>query len=374
MTWGLVQLQRRGVASLRGDTGWRYGEDQALHRVGGTRILHELALVTLASIASLHLGEFLPPVVACALYVALYRHRALTLHLQHRGVAPWRQLSFLAGVVLMALVQLPPLDGLADEVLLAHMLQHIVIGDLASLLIVLGLTGPMLAPLLRISGTRPLRTLANPAVALALWAVDLYAWHLPALYQLAIRHDLVHALEHACLLWFGTLLWLALIGPLPKPSWFKGWAELGYVVGVRFIGAILANALIWAQTIFYPVYRASDGARGLNPVSDQNVAGAAMMVEQVLLTTVLLAWLFLRFAQRDEHSQELLDAAGARGVALTRERAERASAAGAGEQLRVRLLEQTAPRDAGSEGDGPPSAGCDSLLGPGSPAPLEGGG
>jgi cytochrome c oxidase assembly factor CtaG len=186
-------------------------------------------------------------------------------------------------------IQLPPIDGLADNVLIFHMLQHLVLGDVASLLLVLGLTGPVLAPLLRIPLTRPLRRLASPAVALALWSFDLYVWHLPLLYQSAIRHDLAHAVEHACLLWFGMLLWLALVGPLPKPRWFTNWARLGYVVVVRFAGAVLANVLIWAQTVFYPIYRPSDAARGLNPISDQNLAGAVMLLEQMLLTLGLLA-------------------------------------------------------------------------------------
>jgi cytochrome c oxidase assembly factor CtaG len=239
----------------------------------------------------------------------------------------------------MAVVQLPPFDTIADEVLAAHMIQHIIIGDIASLLIVLGLTGPVLQPLLQMRVSRTLRALCNPIVALVLWSVDLYAWHLPLLYQLAIEYDLVHALEHACLLWFGVLLWLALIGPLPKPRWFEGWGGLGYVVAVRFVGAGLANALIWAQTVFYPVYRSTDAARGLSAASDQSLAGAVMMVEQILLTTVLLGWLFVRFASRDEQRQALLDLAEDRGVALSDERAARAVAAGAGERLRGRILD-----------------------------------
>ena len=115
----------------------------------------------------------------------------------------------------------------------------------------------------------------------------------------------MHALEHACLLWFGTLLWLALLGPLPKPRWFTSWARLGYVVVIRFAGAVLANILMWAQSVFYPVYRASDAARGLNALSDQNIAGAIMMVEQMLLTVGLLAWLFFRAARIDEERQDL---------------------------------------------------------------------
>ena len=150
----------------------------------------------------------------------------------------------------------------------------------------------------------------------------------------------MHALEHSCLLWFGTLLWLALIGPLPKPAWFTGWGELGYVVGVRFVGAVLANVLIWAQTVFYPVYRSTDAARGLNPLSDQNIAGGVMMVEQIVLTTILLGWLFYRFAIRDEERQSLLDLATHEGVELSDERAARAAAAGAAARLRERLVAQ----------------------------------
>ena len=296
-----------------------------------------------------HVGESLPPLMACMAYLVLYFTRTRELAREGRPVARWRVLSFVTGVVLLAGVQVGPADTLADEVLVAHMVQHIVIGDLCSLLIVLGLTGTVIQPLLHIRATRPLRRLTHPGIALLLWAVNLYAWHLPLFYQLAIQHDLVHALEHACLLWFGTLLWLALIGPLPKPAWFTGWGELGYVVGVRLIGAVLANVLIWAQTVFYPVYRETDAARGLNPLSDQNAAGGVMMVEQVILTTVFLGWLFYRFAIREEERQSLLDLAARRGVELTDERAARAAAAGTSARLRERVV----ARGADGEQDAP---------------------
>ena len=284
-----------------------------------------------------HWGEFVPPVIACVVYLGLYERRSRTLASEGRPIAPWRALSFASGVLLMTVVQLPPCDTIADQVLIAHMIQHLIIGDIASLMIVFGLTGPMLAPLLQIRFTRPVRVLAHPLVALIVWGVDLYAWHLPVLYQLAIRVDLVHALEHACFLWFGTLLWLGLIGPLPKPQWFQGWGKLGYVIVVRLSGAVLGNILIWAQTVFYPVYRASDAARGLNPLSDQNLAGAVMMIEQSILTILLLGWLFFRYAAQDEERQSLLDLAAQRGVELSDERAARAAQAGAGDRLRERL-------------------------------------
>jgi putative membrane protein len=288
--------------------------------------------------AALHLAESTPPLLAFLAYLSLYSKRAHTLSREGRPIPVWRIASFVIGVTTMTLVQIGPLDDLADDVLVAHMAQHIFIGDIASLFVVLGLTGPVLAPLLHFRATRPLRVLASPGVALVLWTVDLYGWHLPFMYQAAINHDLVHAGEHLCFFWFGCLLWLALIGPLPKPRWFTGWGRLGYVVGVRFIGAILANVLIWAQTVFYPVYKATDGARGLNALSDQNLAGGLMMIEEIILTTLLLGWLFYRFAKQDEERQELMDWAAEHGIELSDDRAARAAASGGAERLRERLL------------------------------------
>jgi cytochrome c oxidase assembly factor CtaG len=285
-----------------------------------------------------HLAEVLPPFAVAAAYGTAYALRARTLARADRRVDRARVLAFSVGIGIVVAVQLPPLDNLADRVLMVHMAQHLLIGDIASLLVVLGLSGPLLAPLLRNAATRWTRPFTHPLVALGLWALDNYVWRVPILYQAALRHDLLHALEHASYLWAGVLLWVALLGPLPKPAWFDGWGSLGYVVAVRFAGAILANAFIWSQSVFYPYYRLGDARAGLRPLSDQNVAGALMMIEQMLLTIGLLGWLFFRFARRDEERQELLDLAARRGVPLTAERAARAARAGESARLRERLL------------------------------------
>ena len=285
---------------------------------------------------SLHIGEFVPPLLLAGAYAIAYTGRTRTLARRGRPVAPWRVAAFGTGVAIVVIAQCPALDELADNVLIAHMAQHLLIGDIASLLIVLGLTGPLLAPVLHL--TRPLRPLLHPVAAFAIWALANYVWRVPLLYQEAIRHDLIHALEHASYLWAGMLLWAALLGPLPKPAWFSDWARLAYVVAIRFAGAALANVFIWSQTLFYPHYRATDARAGLNPLSDQNVAGAVMMLEQLLLTVALLAWLFLRFAAQDEERQSLLDLAAERGRPLSDARAARAAEAGVAPRLRERLL------------------------------------
>ena len=190
------------------------------------------------------------------------------------------------------------------------------LGDLAALLIVLGLTGPLLQPLLATRGLGWLRVLGHPAVALPLWLADLYLWHVPALYQAALSSQAVHALEHACFVGFGIAMWMALLGPLPKPDWFGNGARLIYVIVVRFGGAVLANVLLWSGSALYPDYAAGEAAHGISPLADQGAAGVVMMIEQGLVTLGLFAWLFFRAAQQSDERQALLDlAAGARRAA-----------------------------------------------------------
>ena len=271
------------------------------------------------------------------LYWWPYHLRARTLASQQRPVPGWRQGCFIAGLVALAIAFSPPVGKLSDQLLVAHMAEHLLIGDVAALLIVLGLTGPMLAPLLHVRAISKLRVLTHPVVAIVLWAVNFYAWHLPALYQAALRHDLIHALEHATFLVFGIAVWMALLGPLPKPQWFGNGARLVYIIVVRLIGTVLANVLIFGGTAFYPYYRLGDAHWHLSPIADQVAAGGLMMVEESLLTIGLFCWLFLKVAREGEQRQELLDYATEHGLALDEQRAARAVAAGRGDELWERL-------------------------------------
>ena len=228
------------------------------------------------------------------------------------------------------------------------MAEHLLIGDIAALLLVLGLTGPMLAPVLRNPVVAKLRVLSHPVVAIVAWSVNFYVWHLPALYQGALRHDALHALEHATFLAFGIAVWMGLLGPLPKPAWFSNGARLVYIVAVRLIGTVLANIMIFAGTAFYPYYRIGDAHWHVSPLADQVAAGGVMMVEESLLTIGLFCWLFLRVAGQNEQRQELLDYALAHGLSLDEDRAQRAVAAGRGDELRERLSDGRAGRRARS--------------------------
>jgi putative membrane protein len=257
-----------------------------------------------------------------------YLVRARNLERSGRPVPGWRQASFFGGLTLIV-VALTTLGDLAGDSFTAHMVEHLLIGDVATLLLVLGLTGPILAPLLRVRVLSPLRALAHPCVALPLWAVDLYAWHLPSLHQAAVRHSGVHAVQHGLFIACGVAMWMPLFGPLPTPAWFGNLGKLVYIVLVRLLGAILGNVLVFSSTVLYPVYG--------EPVSDQSTAGAIMMVESSLLTLGLFCWLFLKTANEAQERQELIELAAARGVPVTDERVKRAVSAGRGSELRRRI-------------------------------------
>jgi putative membrane protein len=267
---------------------------------------------------------------------ALYTRRVNALRAAGHPLPGWRQACFYSGLALIA-VALLGLGAPSQELLYIHMIEHLLLGDLGALLIVLGLTGPMLAPVLRIGFFNRLRALTHPAIAFPLWALDLYVWHLPVFYEAALRHAGVHALQHAMFLGFGINMWMALLGPLPQPSWFSNLGRLLYVVAVRLTGAVLGNVFLWSASVFYDFYRHGDALHGISPLADQNIAGAVMMVEESLLTLGLFCWLFLRVARESEQRQELLDYAQAHGLQLSESRAARAVAAGRGQELRRRL-------------------------------------
>ena len=285
-----------------------------------------------------------------------YHLRARTLARAGRPVEGWRQACWVAGLVVLEIAVSPPVDTLSDQLLMAHMAEHLLIGDIAALLLVLGLSGPLIAPLLRNPVIARLRVLSHPVVAITVWAVNFYAWHAPALYQAALRHDALHALEHATFLAFGMAVWMALLGPLPKPAWFGNGARLGYIIVVRLIGGVLGNILVFGGTVFYPYYRAGDAHWHISPIADQVSAGGVMMVEESLLTIGLFCWLFLRVARQNEQRQALMDFAGRHDLELDERRAARAVAAGRSEELWARLRER-ASASAGAGATWSPSSG-----------------
>lgn len=243
-----------------------------------------------------------------ALAAFLYWRRALTLRERGAPVPTWRQLLFGVGLLLAFAALASPIDRIGEERLFSfHMLQHVLLGDLAPLCIVAGLTGPLLRPVLALSWIERLRFLAHPLVALPLWTLNLFLWHLPAAYEAALSSAGVHALQHICFFTFGALMWAPVVEVLPGPMWFgTGW-KLGYIVVVRLLETLLGNVFLWSGTVFYGTYERAERLWGISPLADQGIAGAVMMIEGSLVTIGALAWLFLKLAAEGELRQQLLE-------------------------------------------------------------------
>jgi cytochrome c oxidase assembly factor CtaG len=287
-----------------------------------------------------HVAGVLAPLELLPLLIvgALYAKRASTLAAKGRPVPIWRQACFAAGLLTVALALVSPVGHIAEELVIAHMVEHLLLGDIATLLLVLGLTGPLLQPLLAIKLFDRLRILAHPLVAFPLWMINFYAWHIPALYDAAYGGAALHALEHSLFIVFGCLMWMPVFGPLPTPQWFTAAWKVGYVIAVRFAGAILGNVLMWSGTVLYPIYGPGERYWGISPIADQSTAGVVMMVEGTFLALGLLAWVFFEASREGIEKQRLLDLAHDRGVELDDARAQRAVAAGHGDRLEQQLI------------------------------------
>ncbi len=253
--------------------------------------------------------SFQPLQLAPTLIITLlYARRVRTLRRAEMPVPTWRIWSFGTGIALVIFALASPVDALGEEqFFFLHMTQHVILGDLAPLAVVAGLTGPILRPVLALPGVGRLRVLAHPLVALPLWAVNLYVWHLPVLYEAAIHHDAVHALEHFLFFSCGALMWAAVLETLPGPEWFGTGAKLGYVVVVRLLETVLGNIFIWSGTVFYSTYDTPVHRWGITPLQDQGLAGTIMMIEGSIVTILALAWLFLRLASESELRQQLIE-------------------------------------------------------------------
>jgi cytochrome c oxidase assembly factor CtaG len=242
---------------------------------------------------------------AAVVAVAFFAQGWRRLHRRRPELAPWtRWPLFLSGVAVVLVGIVSPLDAIAEEYLQsAHMLQHVLIADLGVALALLAVRGPLsmfflprdlLAPLARRQGLRRgLSFLLRPRVAVALWLGVLVAWHLPVLYDAALRHTLVHRAEHLSFVVVGALVWTLLIDPAGHGRLTVN-GRIGLAVLMLWMGQMLAYVFVFSFHPYYDVYTEQpERLFGLSALTDQKLAGLVMMVEQGLTLGTALVLLLL---------------------------------------------------------------------------------
>lgn len=258
-------------------------------------------------------------IVAEALYV-----RALRI-LARRGVAvPRLQLVLWhLGLSLQAIALLSPIGTHADTLLTAHMGEHILLADLGAPLLLAGLRNPVLmfflprdvlVPLARNTRLRAaFRRLRSPLVAIAVYTVVLYGWHFSFLFEAAVRHDLVHVLQHVSFVAIGMLVWWSVLEPKRRRPHGDLW-KIGHILSARMIGMFLGMAFV---LIRYPLYTGVYGAGerdGISAMADQQTAGAIMVGVDILIMVFALCFLFWQAARQYDRDEE---AAAAKRAAAT---------------------------------------------------------
>jgi cytochrome c oxidase assembly factor CtaG len=255
----------------------------------------------------------LPIPLTLTLLVAGYLYARGWFHLRSvsvNAIPAWRAASFLLGLFFVWAAIGSPLAAFDEELLTAHMIQHLLLMTFAPVLILLGapvmpflhglpqvlvrnVLGPLFRwPLIQLLG----RSLTQPAFCWLASAAALVGWHIPAVFTLALHSDALHILEHASFLSAGFLFWWPVVQPWPSISVWPRWSILLYLFFATLPCDILSGFLVFSERIVYSAYLASNRPFGISALEDQECAGALMwtcitivyLVSAAILTTRLL--------------------------------------------------------------------------------------
>jgi cytochrome c oxidase assembly factor CtaG len=209
------------------------------------------------------------------------------------GAPRWRIGCDAVAMLLLAIAFWTPLHHLGLHYLLtAHLLQNVILAEWAPLFAVLGVSAPMAAAAAR---WRVWRLVTHPAVALPLWLVNYFTWHIPFVYEAALRHQswLIH-LEHGCYFATGILMWWPVVQDVPHR--LASGARAAYAFAAFLLASPLGLLLALLPRPIYDFYvDATPRVWGLSALADQQIAGVTMASEQaVVLFAVFLYW-FRRF-------------------------------------------------------------------------------
>jgi putative membrane protein len=246
--------------------------------------------------------------IAVGLFVVVYLRRFVHARKEAggRGAGPLQLAAFSGAVLAMLAALVSPIDRLGEDYLFSmHMTQHILLGDIAPLLVLLSLSRVIMRPLTRrlMSVERALGPFAHPATGIAVWLTLIYLWHIPAMYDAALNHSAVHALEHICFFTGGIAVWWPLIQPVPMRRRLTGLSVFAYLLVAKLSLGVLGVTLTWSHGVAYSYYEHVPRIWGLSAIQDQNLGGAIMMVEQSIVLVVAFAILFIRMLLQSEEDE-----------------------------------------------------------------------
>jgi putative membrane protein len=244
-------------------------------------------------------------VAALAILYALAWRRARATGAPHRP--GFGRLALFAGGLLAILAALvSPIDDLGDQLLVMHMLQHVLLLDIVPILLILGLNKVLLRPVTRRLNSIEKRAgyLAHPAFAVFVYVGVMWSWHIPTMYDAALKNSTVHAFEHICFAGAGTLYWWHVLSPIRNRMRLGGLGPIAYMVSTKLLVGMLGIVLAFAPSSFYPFYEHHPHYWGLSPSEDQSMAGLLMALEQSIVMGIALVWLFVQMLNESEREAQ----------------------------------------------------------------------
>lgn len=258
------------------------------------------------------LNDWSPPIgvnVAIILTAFVYLRGWLALRRSSPAlIEGWRLTAFLAGMFSLWIAIGSPLAAFDEASLSVHMVQHIFLMLVVPPLVLVGAPSlPLLhglpqwsvrgtlGPVLRWSPVQWLgKFLTHPVVCWILAAVALLAWHVPSLFELALRSDGWHEVEHACFLFTSILFWWPVVQPFPSEARWPRWSIPLYLYLGMIPGSILSALLIFCDRLVYPSYNQTLPVLGMAPLEDQILAGCLMWALSFLVCFIPAVFITVR--------------------------------------------------------------------------------
>jgi putative membrane protein len=266
-------------------------------------------------------AEWSPPIVLTGTLIVVglvYARGWFAIRETRRIEFPPQRLGFfLLGLAVIWLAIASPLDGFADVLLSAHMVEHLLLMSFAPPLLLLGwpvvplLRGlprgvivHVLGPLIRMKALRHLgHVLITPLVAWLAMNLIFLGWHVPAAYDFALEHEHWHQFEHLCFLGTSILFWWPVIRPWPTRESYAGWLLLLYLVMADIVNTVLSAFLAFCDRPVYPYYLREPNAFDISPLSDQRAGAVVMWAIGSLIFLVPAVVLTVRLLQHGERSR-----------------------------------------------------------------------
>jgi cytochrome c oxidase assembly factor CtaG len=246
------------------------------------------------------------PVITLALigYLAVYTSRWRRSRAQGgpRAAGAGRLALWYLGVAFIAGALLTPIDPLGEQFASFHMIQHLLLADLAPIALIFALTRHILRPVTR----RVQRIeeaagpLAHPVFGAVAYIGVMWFWHVPAMYDLTLTNATVHTLEHLSFAAAGLLYWWHLLSPIRSRLRLGGLGPVAYMGATKVLVGLLGVLLTFAPELLYDGYARTGELWGMTALEDQQVAGAIMGVEQSVTMGIALSLLFVRMLGESE--------------------------------------------------------------------------